>query len=103
MSEVAFIIGDGRKTVTVAGTPEKLIDAQTACTKIEISALESNTDMVVVGSSSVVAGTANDAGGTRRGTPLSAGQTYTVYIDYVDHLYLDAVVSGEGVSFTYYY
>jgi len=89
-------IVDGRKTVAVAGTAEKLITAATACRQVTITALLTNTDYVVVGASTVVA-----AEGTRRGTPLVAGQAITMDIDDVSKIYLDAVVAGEGVSFLY--
>ncbi len=103
MTRIALGTSSGRKVVTSAGTPERLVDTETPCFKVEISGLESNTDIVVVGASTVVAGTSLDGAGTRKGTPISAGQTLTVEIDNPYKLFIDAVVSGEGVSFTYYY
>lgn len=95
-------ISSGRKTVTTAGVPVKLTASATVAKRVEVSALESNTDMILVGGVNVVAGTANDAGGTRAGIPISAGQTLTIDIDDVSKIYIDAVVSGEGVSYTYF-
>ena len=94
---------DGRKTVTAAGTRERLVASATRAKKVEITGLESNTDMIVVGGVTVVAGATLDGGGTRLGTPISAGQTLTMYVEDLYDIYLDAVVSGEGVSYTYYY
>lgn len=89
-------IADGRKTVTSAGTAEKLIASSTPCSKVIIMALVSNTDIVVVGASTVVA-----ANGTRRGIALIALSSIEIQINDVSKIYLDAVVSGEGVSFIY--
>lgn len=91
-------IGDGRKTVTLAGTAERLVAANTPCRKVEIQALPGNTDNVVVGASSVVA-----AAGTERGTILAPGATATLYVQDLYPLYVNAAVSGEGVSFSYYF
>lgn len=90
-------IVDGRKTVTTAGTAEALVASSTVCKKVVISALEGNTDAIVVGSSTVVA-----AAGTRRGLPLTPLSSVTIEIDDVNKIYIDSVVSGEGVSFVYY-
>lgn len=96
-------IRDGRKTVTSAGTPERIVATNTPCKKVEITALESNTDVVVIGDSTVVAGSSADAGATRRGTPLTPGQTYTIYVEDLYTLYVDAVVSGNGISYVYFF
>ena len=95
-------IADNRKTVTAAGTAEKILAASTTCIKVIITALESNTDVIVVGGSTVVAGTTEDGGGTRRGTPLDPGQSLEILINDVSKIYIDAVVSGNGVSFVYF-
>lgn len=89
-------IVDGRKTVTAPGTAEALVAVPTGCRKVIVTALITNTDYVVVGASTVVA-----AEGTRRGTPLTAGQSLEIEISDVGLLFIDAVVAGEGVSFIY--
>jgi len=89
-------VRDGRKTVAAAGTAEKIASTHTACRKLTIMALLTNTDMVVVGGSTVVASAA-----TRRGIPLSAGMSITLNVDDLQNVYIDAVVSGEGVSYIY--
>lgn len=91
-------VGDGRKTVTVAGTAERLSSSNVNCRKVTIMALLTNTDYVVVGASTVVASEA-----TRRGIPLSAGMSITLDVEDLYPLYVDAVVSGEGVSYLYQY
>jgi hypothetical protein len=90
-------IADGRKVVASAGTREALVGSSTACKRVDIMAETDNTDYVVVGGSTVVAAVA-----TRQGIPLAAGQTYTFHIDDLQDIYLDALVSGEGVTFTYF-
>lgn len=90
-------ISDGTKTVTSAGTRVPLVSSATPCKRVDMTASYTNTDMVVVGASSVVA-----AALTRRGVPLAPGQTYTFYPSDLADVYIDSVVSGEGVTFVYF-
>ena len=87
---------DGRKTVTTAGTRVPLSATSVACKKVTVTAMYENTDNVVVGGSTVVAAVL-----TRQGTPLTPGQSIDISINDLNKIYLDAVVSGEGVTFTY--
>lgn len=89
-------IRDGRKTVTSAGTAERLVSSNTPCKLVTITALIANTNEVVLGNSTVVA-----SAGTRRGIPLFAGQSVTLYVEDLYALYIDAVTNGEGVSYIY--
>ena len=89
-------IADGRKVVASAGTAEALA-LTTACKRVEITAEFNNTGVIVVGGATVVADLA-----TRRGTPLYAGSTYTLLIEDLADVYIDATVSTDGVTFTYY-
>lgn len=91
----ASAIGHGRKTVTTAGTADALA-APTACKLITITALLSNTGVVAVGGSGVLA-----TSGSRTGVILSPGDSYEVSIDNLSKIYIDATVSGEGVAFAY--
>lgn len=88
-------IGDGRKVVSTAGTAEAL-GSSTSIKEVTITAETNNTDMVVVGSSTVVA-----AVGTRQGSPLYPGDTITLKGDNLADFYVDSVVSTEGVTFNY--
>jgi len=88
-------IADGRQTVTTAGTRVALASS-TTCKKVHIQALGDNTDAVVVGGSTVVA-----AAGTRRGIALLPFNSLTLECDNLADIYLDSVVNGEGVSYTY--
>lgn len=90
-------IADGRKVVASAGTAEALVALATICKKVEITAEFDNTGVIVVGGSTVVADLA-----TRRGIPLYAGSTYTLVIDDLADVYIDATVSTDGVTFVYY-
>lgn len=90
-------IADGTKSVTTAGTAVALVSASTECRMVMIQAKPENTDTVVVGASTVVASSA-----TRRGIALIPGQSVTLRVTNLDVLYLDAVVSGEGVSYVYF-
>jgi len=86
----------GSKTVAVVGTPEALA-ASTTITKVDVTALNTNTMAVAVGSATVDATPA-----TSTGTPLLAGDSVTVVIDDLNKVFVDVLVIGEGVSFNYY-
>lgn len=88
-------IGDGRKVVAEAGTAVA-IAASTSARWVTITAETDNTGTIVVGGSSVVA-----ALSTRRGTPLSPGDTASIPCDDLADIYIDATVTGDGVTFTY--
>ena len=89
-------IASGRKVVSAAATAEAISGAQ-ACKNVDITAETDNTGVIVVGGTTVVA-----AVGTRQGTPLNAGDSYSIDIDDLSDIFIDATVSGEGVSFTYF-
>jgi len=88
-------IADGRKTVTSAGTAVALGSA-TTIKKITIQALGANTNFVAVGASTVVA-----ASGTERGILLGPYQSVVFTNDDLADIFVDSVVSGEGVTFQY--
>lgn len=88
-------VGDGRKTVTTAGTREQFT-AQ-ACKKVIITAETDNTNEVVIGGSTVVA-----AVGTRQGIPLFPAQSEIFHVNNMNLLYIDSVTNGEGVTFVYF-
>ncbi len=94
-------VRDGRKTVTTAGTAVALASSSTPCKKVTVQAFFKNTDVIVLGDSTVVAGDATDSGGTRRGVVLLPGATVVFDINDLTRLFMDAVVSGEGCSFVY--
>ena len=94
--DIISAISDGRKVVAAAGTAETLVAASTSCRFVILTALSTNTGIVAVGGSTVVA-----AAATRRGAALSAGDSVGIPIDDLIKIYLDAVVSGEGVSYMF--
>lgn len=96
MTVIAEALGDGRKIVTAAATRERLVATGTWCHKVAITALSTNTGVIVVGGATVIA-----AAGTRRGTPLLAGETIEYQVKDLYQVWLDATVNGEGVSFSY--
>ena len=87
---------NGRKTVAAAGTAERLVATNTTARKVTIMAELDNTDVVVVGGSTVVAALA-----TRQGIPLTAGMSVTLDLNDLYEVWLDAVVSTEGVTYLY--
>lgn len=88
-------VGDGRTTVTTAGTRVALASS-TSCKKVTIQALATNTDVIVIGGSTVVA-----AEGTRRGIALTPFNSAVIQVDNLADISIDSVVSGEGVSYIY--
>lgn len=89
-------VGDGRTVVPVAATRVQLGASVGPLDSVAVQALEGNTGAVVVGGNTVVA-----ALETRRGIALSAGQVVTLATDDLSDVWLDAMVSGEGVTYTY--
>lgn len=89
-------LGDGRKTVALAGTREALATS-TPARMVLITAETDNTNPVTVGGSTVVGALA-----TRRGTPLYAGESALFPCDNLADIYLDVITNGEGVTFVYF-
>lgn len=94
-------MASGRQVVATGGTAVQLSTTSKAALSVTVTALSSNTGIVVLGGSDVVA-----AVGTRKGVALEKGQSvkWTASLDGIDDLsgiYLDAVTSGEGVSYAY--
>lgn len=87
---------NGRKVTASAGTSVALATTDT-CNYVVVTALRTNTDIVCIGADGVIA-----ASGTRTGIPLSAGQSATIPVSDISHLFLDSVVDGEGVAFCYF-
>lgn len=91
-------IGDGRKTVSTAGTAERLDTREAIVYRVIITAETDNTGIITVGSSTVVG-----ALGTRRGVPLEAGDSVTFVNNRLSDIWLDTTVNGDGVTFLYFY
>lgn len=93
-------IGQGRKTVTACGTPEKLIATPVSCQYVMAKAISTNAGTIVLGGSGVIA-----SASTRKGFPLSvvsgSSESITIPIDDVSKIYADCTTPGEGVVFTY--
>ena len=89
-------VGNGVKTVSHAGTDVALSGGATI-KKIDIQAQTDNTGLIAVGASGVDA-TVSD--GT--GIILNAGDVYSLEIDNLAKIYIDATVDGEGVRYTYF-
>lgn len=88
-------IGHGVKTVTTAGTDVALAASTTAKVVI-IQAQTDNTNAIAVGASGVDATIA-----TGSGVILYAGDSITLEIDDLVDVFIDSLVNGEGVRYTY--
>ena len=82
-------------TVAAAGTAEQL--ASNECRRVIVTALPNNIGIIAVGDTNIVA--ALDA--TARGVLLFATQSQAFFVENTNKLFIDASVSGEGV--TYYF
>jgi len=91
-------IAGGRTIVATAGTAVQLSTTQTSCLSLSITAETNNTGLIAVGDASVVA-----AAGTQTNVLaiLNAGDTISVDINNLTHIYLDSTVSGDGVAYGY--
>ncbi len=87
------IMGNGRKIVTTAGTSERLAPSM-QISNIIVQAETDNTGVIVVGGLGVIAALA-----TRTGIALVAGDSITLNITDPFPIYLDATVSGDGVTY----
>jgi len=87
-------ISSGRKTVTAAGTAEALESARREVLVAVITAETDNTGVVVIGGSDVIATQA-----TRKGVPLDAGDSITLYQLDMNRIYIDTTVNGDGVTY----
>lgn len=102
--EFCETIGSGRKTVTTPGTEVPLSSVSLPLVrKVDVQAELDNTGVVVVGSGNSGGGVEVIASlSTRRGIALEAGDSYTLYVNDLADVYIDAVVAGEGVTFNYF-
>jgi hypothetical protein len=96
VSETTTAIANGTKNVTTSGTPVQLLSSSTAWTTVVVCAKPTNTGVIAVGASNVVAASAN-----LNAIPLMPGDSISLPINDVSKVYIDATVSGEGVAFLY--
>jgi len=89
-------IGHGVKVVTTAGTDVALATS-TPCKRVTIQAQTDNTSAIAVGSSGVDATIA-----TGTGVFLNPGDVFELDIDNLADIYIDSLVSGEGVRYSYF-
>ncbi len=92
----SLTIADGRKVVAEVATAEALESAKNVVNFVIITAETNNTGIITVGASTVVG-----AVGTRRGTPLNAGDTVSLGGVDLNEVYLDTTVNGDGVTYLY--
>lgn len=93
-------ISNGTKTVTTAGTAVRIIANDTIFKSGTIQALSSNSGVICIGSSTVLAASKN-------GTCLTAGQAAPLYTLQgfpfnLANFWIDSTVNAEGVSYTIY-
>lgn len=85
------ILGNGVQTVVTAGTSVQLASSN-AIKTITIRSFASNTGLIYVGTVSVT---------SANGFQLSPQETVSLDIANISSIWIDAAVSGEGVSYVY--
>lgn len=88
------VVYDGRKVVSVTNTAVRLSDDQ-LCEEVFITALSTNTEVIVIGGPSVVFTEA-----TRTGRAMNPGDSIVLKIHNLKNVWLNGTAS-DGVSFTY--
>lgn len=88
----------GRKVTVAAGTAILLAASSTPCLFVLVSPLATNTNTVAVGDSAVLMTAGSEKGVQLQKTSHAIG----LWITNLNLLYVDSVVSGEGVAFTYF-
>lgn len=90
------------KTVTTAGTGERITATSTPCQYVIISALPDNTGTVFVGGSDVDKDTMNGIPLTNPADSdgIKVPSSIIIPIDDLNKLYVDVTASGEGISYT---
>ena len=88
-------IGHGVTVVTTAGTDVALA-ASTGAKMVLIQAQTDNTSIIAVGATGVDATVA-----TGTGIVLYPGEVITLLCDNLNDIYIDSLVDGEGVRYTY--
>lgn len=96
----ATSLGAGSK-FTASSAAVQISTSTASIKRIHISAHEANTDAVVVGPSTIVAGSSGDAAKARVGIELQPGGQVSFNIDSLSKVYLRTVVTGEGVTYVY--
>ena len=89
-------LADNVKTVTTPLTDVSIVASSTPAKVVIIQAQTDNTGAVAVGGEGVVATIA-----TGTGIILYAGDSITLEVDDLADVWIDAIVGGEGVRFTY--
>lgn len=91
---VPIAVNAGNKTVAAPGTAVQLASSTTPCTKVYITALNTNTGVVNVGGASV-------SYSSGIGATLSPLGSFEIAINDVSKVWIDAGTIGDGVNFTY--
>ena len=90
-------IGNGRGVCSAAGTANQVTTTTTPCKLITFVAETNNTGVVVLGGSAI-----DETVASRSGTPLYPGESVTWQIDDISKVYVDAEITGDGVTYTFF-
>lgn len=100
--ENLLIVSTTRKTVTSSGSPVALTAAETSSALVVLQALPDNTGNIIIGGPTVSDVLWSATASLKKGIELAPGDVYTQPIRGTSSTFIDAQVSGEGVSFIIY-
>lgn len=95
-SDASKSVASGTLTIAAAGTAQQITSHSTACRRVWIQGMDTNTGIIAVGGLDVSA-----TSGSLKGKMFYAGQGDWFNVADVALLYIDASVNGEKI--TYYY
>lgn len=88
----------GLKAITTANTPEQITATSTPIKRVVIQAKSSNVGTIVIGFANTVRASPS---ASINGIDLQAGDAYTVDINNLNKVWIDASISGESVTYHY--
>jgi hypothetical protein len=88
----------GLKAVTTANTPEQITATSTPIKRVVIQAKSGNVGTIVIGFSNAVRAS---PAASINGIDLQAGDAYTVDINNLNKVWIDASINGEAVTYHY--
>ena len=91
----AAAIVSSRKVTAAAGTAI-VLGTSLPCREVQVTALPTNTSYIAVGGTATLA-----TAGSEAGVILAPGQGAVFTVSNVNVLYVDSLVTGEGLSFNY--
>jgi len=92
-----YMSGNGRQTISTPGVAQQLSTTSVPALWVYATAFHANTGIVTLGISTTLASSAS-----RVGIALDKGVSALIPVSNLNSIWMDAVVSTEGISYAYY-